>query len=296
MPVTSEMELRAPRRRIRAAFLWVGLFLAIVMVQPAAADRVVSAEDFLRTGNWFARHPESWQGTLVVPRDLKKGGHLRFDYWRTLEKRPGRGSIVIDIEVHRDTDDDGKTDIVEKHSVRGRVKQHALLADVGPLPRLQAGDLVLWRARFRRMPRLGPFQRVTLETTLSESDSFLACSPPENGEGEITPPRKLFWPIPRYTVAARIAGITGDVLLEAILDCTGRVTRLRILKRLSHGLDLAGVDALSQWRFEPARIGGQPVAARYNLTINFELQAAGPSGVSLPDGLVTARGRFEPLR
>jgi len=62
------------------------------------------------------------------------------------------------------------------------------------------------------------------------------------------------------------------VIVQATIDCEGRVTNVTVLQGLSHGLTEAAVDAISRWRFEPATFNGRPVTVYYNLTVNFRLQ------------------------
>jgi TonB family protein len=38
------------------------------------------------------------------------------------------------------------------------------------------------------------------------------------------------------------------------------------------GLDQAALDAVRQWRYEPATLRGQPVAVAFHLVVRFELQ------------------------
>lgn len=38
------------------------------------------------------------------------------------------------------------------------------------------------------------------------------------------------------------------------------------------GLDQKALEAVREWKFEPATLDGEPVAVYYNLTINFTLQ------------------------
>lgn len=92
------------------------------------------------------------------------------------------------------------------------------------------------------------------------------------GEAEITPPRKLSAPLPRYPEADRLARRQGVVSLEAIIDEQGQVTRSKVLKGLSPGLDLATLSAVCGWRFTPAARDGRPVTVYYTLTVNFQLQ------------------------
>lgn len=96
-------------------------------------------------------------------------------------------------------------------------------------------------------------------------------SPVRSG-GEVTRPEKISGPNPQYTEIARKARIQGVVIVEAIIDKTGRVRHVRVLKPLPMGLDQSAVEAVSQWKFKPATLHGRPVDVYYNLTINFRLQ------------------------
>ena len=89
--------------------------------------------------------------------------------------------------------------------------------------------------------------------------------------GDVLPPVKRHAPPPRYPEIARAARIQGTVQLEAVIDATGAVTELRLVKGLPLGLDQAALDAVRRWRFEPATYNGKPVAVLYNLKIRFRL-------------------------
>jgi len=90
--------------------------------------------------------------------------------------------------------------------------------------------------------------------------------------GDVTRPEKLSGPSPQYTEIARRARIQGIVIVEAIIDRSGSVTNVRVLKPLPMGLDQAAVEAVQAWKFKPATLNGQPVDVFYNLTVRFELQ------------------------
>lgn len=97
------------------------------------------------------------------------------------------------------------------------------------------------------------------------------------GEGPppeiIEAPENLHAPQPHYTAAARKARIRGVVVTEAIIDETGKVVDVNLLRTLHPDLDRATIQAIIQWRFKPARDGdGNPVACGYTLTVNFRLQ------------------------
>lgn len=88
---------------------------------------------------------------------------------------------------------------------------------------------------------------------------------------EIDPPRRVAGPPPSYTEEARKNRLQGVVVIQAVIGKDGRVSHTRVLKGLGMGLDRASEEAVSQWRFEPARRDGEPVAVFYNMTINFRL-------------------------
>lgn len=94
--------------------------------------------------------------------------------------------------------------------------------------------------------------------------------------GDVTPPRALFKAPPQYTEEARKERTVGVVIVQAVIDETGAVAEVKALKTLPHGLTEAALDAIRQWRFEPAQLDGKPVAVYYNLTINFRLEKDKP--------------------
>ena len=88
--------------------------------------------------------------------------------------------------------------------------------------------------------------------------------------GDVLPPVKQYAPSPPYPEAARRAGLQGVVIVAAVVDATGAVRDVRVL-RGPPILDRAAAAAVSGWRFAPATRAGRPVAVRYNLTVTFTL-------------------------
>ena len=66
----------------------------------------------------------------------------------------------------------------------------------------------------------------------------------------------------KYTEAARAAGIEGVVVLDVIVDETGRTRDITVVEGLDHGLTEAAIAALRACRFSPGERSGQPVAVR----------------------------------
>ncbi len=78
---------------------------------------------------------------------------------------------------------------------------------------------------------------------------------------------------PHYPEAARKAGVSGVVVVETIIGVDGAVLDARILSSPDPGLGDAAVEAVRQWRFEPARIGdGTPLEVSFIMTIKFALR------------------------
>ena len=86
------------------------------------------------------------------------------------------------------------------------------------------------------------------------------------GTGPIVPvldydqgPRPLRQPRPEYPHDAFTKKVEGVVVVEILIDDTGRVARMRILQSVPM-LDAAALDSVRQWIFLPAVRHGRPVA------------------------------------
>jgi len=88
---------------------------------------------------------------------------------------------------------------------------------------------------------------------------------------DIVLPVPLDTPSPRYPDPARILRMEGAVVLSATIDATGRVVDVEIEKGVGPFLDRAALEAVSSWRYVPARIGARPVAVILRVTLTFRL-------------------------
>jgi TonB family protein len=66
----------------------------------------------------------------------------------------------------------------------------------------------------------------------------------------------------KYTDDARAAGIEGTVVLDLVVDETGRAREITVVSGLDHGLTEAAVAALKACRFSPGERSGQRVPVR----------------------------------
>jgi len=87
-------------------------------------------------------------------------------------------------------------------------------------------------------------------------------------------PRLLTAPSLEYPSKLRQAGVKGRVLVQLVLDTTGRVepTSVKILRTPNAGFDRPVRNYLLRARFTPARNHGEPVRVRLNLPIDFRIQ------------------------
>lgn len=85
------------------------------------------------------------------------------------------------------------------------------------------------------------------------------------------PPRTRSQVAPVYPAAAKASGITGEVLVEFVVDEQGRVIRARVLKSSNSLFDLPTLKAVERWRFEPGKKTGQPVRFRMVAPVVFSL-------------------------
>lgn len=90
--------------------------------------------------------------------------------------------------------------------------------------------------------------------------------------GDVVAPAKIHTPQPRYPEAARRLRLEAGVVLRAVIDRQGSVVDLEVVKAAPFGLTEAALDAVERWRFEPARLHGEPVAVFLYLSVDFRLR------------------------
>jgi protein TonB len=117
-----------------------------------------------------------------------------------------------------------------------------------------------------------------------DATSSMGATPPQTGpEGEISgppaadtvahPPEIVTYVVPEYPRKARAQKVAGRVLLMVIIDESGKVEDdVKIVDSIPM-LDQAALDAIHQWRFEPARdADGNPVRVQLAVPVRFSLK------------------------
>jgi TonB family protein len=96
-------------------------------------------------------------------------------------------------------------------------------------------------------------------------------APPLPVGGDVTPARMISAVPPVYPPMAKTQHISGDVRIDALIDANGRVSSMKVVSGPAL-LHHAAMDALRQWKYQPASLDGKPVPMHLTVTIQFHLQ------------------------
>ncbi len=89
--------------------------------------------------------------------------------------------------------------------------------------------------------------------------------------GGVSPPRPIYQPDPEFSEEARKAKYQGVCTLALIVGTDGRPTNIRVQSSLGMGLDEKAIEAVKNWRFEPAMKDGHPVRVEIAVEVDFHL-------------------------
>lgn len=84
------------------------------------------------------------------------------------------------------------------------------------------------------------------------------------------PPKAIKLTKPQYPQDAFVKKIEGTVVLEIVIDITGRVVHARVVQSIPL-LDAAALQTVYQWRFQPAVKHGRPVSTRATAPVTFRI-------------------------
>ena len=89
--------------------------------------------------------------------------------------------------------------------------------------------------------------------------------------GGISAPTAISAPDPDYTEEARRAKKQGTCVLWLIVDSSGHPRDIRVVRGLGFGLDAKALEAVKQWKFQPALKDGRPVDVQISVQVEFHL-------------------------
>jgi protein TonB len=90
--------------------------------------------------------------------------------------------------------------------------------------------------------------------------------------GYVQPSKLLRQPRPEYPEDLQRQGITGTVVIRAVVGTDGRLLNPKVVNTEIHPrLAQAALDAVAQWLYEPTRLNGQPVETLTKIEVAFSL-------------------------
>jgi TonB family protein len=107
---------------------------------------------------------------------------------------------------------------------------------------------------------------------LQESGGREAAKSGAEPGAPIKAPKVIYTLMPAYPEELRQQGVQGEVGLQVIIDEKGAVMEVRVTNSLHPYLDFAAVQALRQWKYEPAVQSGKPISVFHDVTILFNPQ------------------------
>ena len=121
---------------------------------------------------------------------------------------------------------------------------------------------------------------VTMATAVSDAAAAASSSDDEKSrqavkydpEAGITAPKLIQKVDPVYPEEARKNRIQGLVISEALIDRSGDVVDVKVVETADEVFNQPTIDAIRQWKFEPATKDGEPVDVIYVLTVNYALE------------------------
>jgi TonB family protein len=155
-----------------------------------------------------------------------------------------------------------------------------LLASVGVVSVVGPVLFGLWNTpRVRaQSPQAANPQATTIDSASHPPDATIQSSSENTAApqiyhvgGDVSAPRLVFSPNPEFTKEAKRVKYQGICVITTIVDAEGNPQRVQVVRHLGMGLDQKAVEAVKQYKFEPAMLHGDPVAVEVHIEVNFRL-------------------------
>lgn len=117
--------------------------------------------------------------------------------------------------------------------------------------------------------------KTTLLLVLAAAElAFAADAEPMRVGPDMNPPGIIKKIEPQYTQQARDAKYQGSVLIDAVIAKDGHAKNAAVRRGLGMGLDEKALEAVTNWKFEPARLrkDNTPVEVKVTIEMNFRLK------------------------
>jgi TonB family protein len=136
-----------------------------------------------------------------------------------------------------------------------------------PLKSAEEAEAILNRIFF-----LGDESREHVKPEFLRVDAIASTEPVYKVKtGEVLPPHATYTPEPSLSATAPHHKFHGTVILQVVIDKTGRVAKVRLERALGYDLDDNAMEGVRIWRFDPATKDGKPVAIVMNIEVSFNV-------------------------
>lgn len=187
------------------------------------------------------------------------------------------GSIYIDDELHRRDTDAGYQ--VELPAGTHRIE--ALHPTLGAVERTVS--VIGGQSQRLILDLMGGAEHLPAGSALTAAPSPTASSPAPPPERRVydladVPPQLIgglegLHRKARYPEKAHTFGIEGRVFLQFVVDAAGQVRDAEVVRGLGMGCDEEALRVIREARFVPGTVGGEPVAVRHALSLQFQIDA-----------------------
>ena len=119
----------------------------------------------------------------------------------------------------------------------------------------------------------------TIQGILPRSSNILPKSPltseeiaPVHADVHVKGPQLLSRVRPNYPPAAKRIGLEGNVIIDAVIDATGKVTNTKVVSGpvLLQG---AALDSVRKWNYAPSYLDDKPVPVEMLITVEFRIRS-----------------------
>ena len=116
-----------------------------------------------------------------------------------------------------------------------------------------------------------------IQGVLPPSSNILPAPPltseqtaPVHVGGRMKEPQLVSRVLPNYPLAAKQIGLEGKVVIDAVIDTTGKVTNMKVVSGPAL-LQRAALDSVRKWKYEPSYLDDKPVPVEMFITVQFRL-------------------------
>jgi periplasmic protein TonB len=107
-------------------------------------------------------------------------------------------------------------------------------------------------------------------STIASASTDTVTGADGQGDGNLTIALELAHPYPHPDLSQLPSGTRGDVIVDIVIDSTGRIAKYTVTRGLGHGVDETVLATIQQWTFQPATRNGVPVASEQELLFHYE--------------------------